>query len=76
MILRILYRYGVKNKSANATAGSKPKGAGRFERLAFYALLATVLTVAKLWLAFLLFWVLPAFTILPMCMRVRRSRTP
>jgi fatty acid desaturase len=73
MILRMLYRYGVKNRSVQqpSTGGAKSGGAKRYSRPLFYVVLFTLLTVSQLWTVFLLFWVLPAFTVLPLCMRVR-----
>jgi fatty acid desaturase len=71
MILRMLYRYGVKNRSVAPGAGARPAGANRYSRIGFYLLAFTLLTVFGLWPVFLLYWVLPAFTVLPFCMRVR-----
>lgn len=46
----------------------KPRPWGK---LAYYALLATAVTVTGMWLPVLLLWYLPAFTILPVILRMR-----
>lgn len=73
MILRMLYRYGVKNRSVQqASGGGREAGKAKpHSRLGFYVAAFTLLAVFDLWTVFLLFWVLPAFTVLPLCMRVR-----
>lgn len=41
------------------------------ERLAYYAVLATGVTLTSLWIPVLLLWFLPAFTLLPVILRIR-----
>lgn len=55
---------GSKLKTAKSTAS-------RWERLAFYGVIATALAVTGIWWQVLLLWFLPAFTLLPVILRVR-----
>jgi len=62
-------------KAIGDLSNSKPKTDAPKKRpwgkLAYYAILATALVVSGLWLPVLLLWYLPAFTILPVILRMR-----
>ncbi len=59
-------------KGARNKAGLNPLAKRLVQaRLASYVVLAIVLTVFGLWIDYLLFWVLPAFTVLPFMLRLR-----
>lgn len=64
-----LYRFGVKNKTATKHAAVSKEY--KFVRLAYYIILILSLTYFKIWTVFLLYWMLPAFTVLPFLLRLR-----
>lgn len=68
-MLSKLYRFGVKNRSVtHVMPMSRTK---KVARVLYYLVLFGALTAVGGWKAYLLFWVFPAFTILPFLLRLR-----
>ena len=68
-ILGKIYRFGVKNKTVD-----KKEQAPLIQKIVrpcYYLLLIGALTVFHVWPVFLLYWILPAFTVLPFLLRLR-----
>lgn len=68
-ILGKIYRFGVKNKTVDKK--EQTPLIQKIVRLCYYLLLITGLTVFHVWPLFLLYWILPAFTVLPFLLRLR-----
>ncbi len=83
ILLKDLLGFGAKRLARDvltinrngATKAAKKDGAGvsryMLARLGFYVAAAVVFTVFHLWAEFLLFWIVPVFTWLPVVLRIR-----
>ncbi|MFN8236639.1 MAG: fatty acid desaturase family protein [Chitinophagales bacterium] len=67
--LKKIYRFGAKNKSV--TTESDVSKYYKLLRVFYYAILYTIITLSHSWKIYLLYWIVPAFTVLPFLLRLR-----